>query len=97
MKRTILLILLACLPIGLPALEAGEIERLRKDLRHFDFKVRMQTIDALSALGDEKAEVAIRSALSDEDWAVQIRALEALGRMGAKDSAEAIARALVEG
>ena len=97
MTRTILTISLLLLFPGGFARAQGVPDDLKDRLRHFSYKERIAAIQELEAIGGEAAARAIASVIGDKDWAVQVRALKALGRLEASDTIETVAKALVEG
>jgi HEAT repeat protein len=60
-------------------------------------KGRLAAVEKVEALGGPAAAAALLPVIADADWEVCIRALEALGRMKVPDTAEALARAAVDG
>jgi HEAT repeat protein len=97
MRTRLAVISLCCLLAAAPALASKELAELEKQLKHFDYKERFRAIGRLEEIGGERASKLITTALADKDWAVQIRALEALGRLSLPETQEAVARAAVEG
>jgi HEAT repeat protein len=75
----------------------SEFDDLTKKLDHFDYKVRLKTLDALGDLGGLRVAEVVAKRLDDEDWEVQIRALEILGKLKSEATLEAVARSAVEG
>ncbi|MHC4860746.1 MAG: HEAT repeat domain-containing protein, partial [Planctomycetota bacterium] len=97
MRSRLAIIGLTVLLVTTPAVASKELAKLEKQLKHFDYKERFRAIGSLEEIGGKRAAKLIATALSDKDWAVQIRALEALGRLGLEETREAMARSAVQG
>ncbi|MEN8150690.1 MAG: HEAT repeat domain-containing protein, partial [Planctomycetota bacterium] len=81
-----------------PTLSAGpDWEELEEELGHGDYKHRLTAIRDLELVGGDRAAKLILRAVDDKEWDVQIRALEALGKLKCKGAFERVGRAAVEG
>ena len=79
--------------------EDKPIEQAEKLLKSGLFKDRLHGVEVLEGIGaDKKVEkLLVATMQTDDDWGVQIRAAELLGRIGSEDARDALAQAAVEG
>jgi HEAT repeat protein len=73
------------------------MKELADGLEHFDYKARLRTIAKLEEVGSVQAAELITKVLDDEDWEVQIRALQALGKMKHLEVTEDVAKSAIHG
>ncbi|MCU0727583.1 MAG: HEAT repeat domain-containing protein, partial [Planctomycetes bacterium] len=102
MRHRVVLSVLILATLAVPASSGPpaappELEGFKKELKHFDLKIRLAAVGKVEALGGPLAATVLLTALDDEEWEVRIRILEALGRLKEPETAEALARAAVDG
>jgi HEAT repeat protein len=72
----------------------GDVERLVRALQYRDWHIRMDAVEALGVLGDERAVPPLIECLKDESKHVRREAAIALGMLGDKRAIEPLVHAL---
>jgi HEAT repeat protein len=72
----------------------SDVERLIRALQHRDWHIRMDAVEALGMLGDERGVPALIESLKDESKHVRREAAIALGTLGDKRAIEPLIHAL---
>ncbi len=72
----------------------SDIERLIRALQHRDWHIRMDAVEALGSMGDERAVPSLIECLKDESKHVRREAAIALGALGDKRAIEPLIHAL---
>jgi HEAT repeat protein/DNA-directed RNA polymerase subunit RPC12/RpoP len=72
----------------------GDVERLIRALQHRDWHIRMDAVEALGVMGDERGVAPLIECLKDESKHVRREAAIALGTLGDKQAIEPLINAL---